>query len=67
MVESYYRAICDLSQKLQVACADLENHWRNSELALSCPQSRLFQFDGVHPTDLGHEIMAEGLLRAFGF
>lgn len=65
MVNPFYAAISDVANKQSVPLADLNKFWKNSELNLSCPPSKLYQFDGVHPTDAGHEVMAAGLLSLF--
>jgi acyl-CoA thioesterase-1 len=65
LADRYYGRIRVLSEQLDVPLADLERAW----LAETGPVARrddLFLSDGVHPTDEGHQLMADGLLALFG-
>ena len=63
-VQGHYAVIRNLGHHLGVAVAVLERHWE-SWVRTHPPDGPLWLPDGVHPTDLGHQIMAEGLLDTF--
>ena len=56
----FYSAIAEVGQRLSVPVARLDEYWTKNQPAR--PEA-LFQWDGVHPTDAGHTLMAEGLLK----
>lgn len=60
----YYEAVRRVARNAEVPLADLEGHWL-CERGCPEPGSMLFLADGVHPTDEGHAILAEGLLACF--
>ncbi len=59
----YYEAMRSLARELNVQLADTEAHWNAAGLPPGSG-SGLWQADGVHPTDRGHQLMAEGLVAA---
>ena len=61
-VVSYYNAIARLGERLDIAVIRLDEFWLEHAADAHQP---LFQYDGVHPTDAGHELMARGLLAEF--
>lgn len=63
-IRPYYDAVCEVAGRLGCALAELDRHWaaRSSGRAAR----GLWGWDGVHPTDAGHALMAEGLLAVFG-
>jgi acyl-CoA thioesterase-1 len=62
LADSFYGAIRAIGRELDVPLADLERHWlATRDPAL--PPDELFQADGVHPTDEGHQLMADGLVE----
>jgi len=64
LADTFYDAIRDVGCELGVPVADLVRHWR----AAIDPGRRLdelFLADGVHPTDEGHQLMADGLIALF--
>ena len=62
-VQAYYDAIAQLGNRLTLPVIRLDEYWLNHAEQFS--EQALFQWDGVHPTDAGHQLMAEGLLTAF--
>ncbi len=54
----FYHAIARLAQQLDLPLAELHDYWE----AHAGITEELFGWDGIHPTDQGHEIMAQGLL-----
>jgi acyl-CoA thioesterase-1 len=62
-VGRFYDGIRRLGDRLEVALADLERFWLG-RIADERPAGPLYTADGVHPTDLGHALMAEGLFEA---
>jgi len=64
LADEYYGRIRTVAAELDVPLADLERSW----LAKTGPVAQrddLFLADGVHPTDEGHQLMADGLLELF--
>jgi acyl-CoA thioesterase-1 len=61
VVEPYYQAIRDAAEKVGAPLADLDLGWRDSSPVVA----ELFLEDGIHPSDLGHEIMSKVLLGLF--
>jgi acyl-CoA thioesterase-1 len=61
-IEPFYGAIDRVGEELGLPVAGLHRYWderhQNDE--------SLYGWDGIHPTDAGHAIMAEGLLSLFG-
>jgi acyl-CoA thioesterase-1 len=60
----YYDVIRNLGQKLGVAVADTDLHFRHSAEYRNDPDS-LYLDDGSHPSDEGHRLMAEALTYLF--
>jgi len=56
LIGPYYQAIRELGERMDVAVADLEARMEGEDLV---------QDDGVHPSDEGHQRMAEGLMGRF--
>ena len=56
----FYSAIAEVGDRLKVPVARLDEYWLQNQPPRS---EALFQWDGVHPTDEGHALMAEGLLK----
>jgi acyl-CoA thioesterase-1 len=56
----FYSAIAEVGDRLSVPVARLDEYWKQNQPARG---DSLFQWDGVHPTDAGHALMAEGLLK----
>jgi lysophospholipase L1-like esterase len=64
MADRFYDRIRGVARALEVPLADLERSW----LAVTGPVAQrddLFLADGVHPTDEGHQLMADGLSALF--
>jgi acyl-CoA thioesterase I len=59
----FYRAMREVGASERVLVADTCAHWLEAESRGEVPR-RLWQPDGVHPTDAGHALMARGLVRA---
>jgi acyl-CoA thioesterase I len=62
-VQEYYEAVAKLGERLAVPVVRLDKYWRAQAGENSA--EALFHLDGVHPTDIGHKLMAQGLLAAF--
>lgn len=60
LADLFYSAIAGVGDRLGVPVARLDEHWLQNQP--SRPET-LYQWDGVHPTDAGHVLMAEGLLK----
>ncbi len=62
----FYDVIRDTGLQTGVPVADLDRYWRD---AIASGADRepgpLYLADGVHPSDAGHGLMAEGLLELF--
>ena len=63
-VAGFYEVIVEIAEQLQVPLADMAAYWRSRQVRLDDVQV-LYQSDGAHPTDLGHALMAAGLLELF--
>ncbi len=59
-IAPYYAAIEALGPELGLPVASLHRYWDRTAGA----DQGLFGWDGIHPTDAGHQVMAEGLLAA---
>jgi acyl-CoA thioesterase I len=59
-VDLYYDSVRNVAASRHVPLADLETYWRAKA---PDPQQweEYFQNDGIHPTDAGHALMAQGL------
>jgi len=64
LADGYYGRIRDLARKLDIPLADLEQFWLGKTGPVG-QRDDLFLSDGVHPTDEGHQLMADGLLALF--
>lgn len=62
-VQDYYTAVADLGERLVLPVVRLDEYWFKH--AGEYPEQALLQWDGVHPTDAGHALMARGLLAVF--
>jgi acyl-CoA thioesterase-1 len=58
--DQFYSAIAEVGDRLKVPVARLHEYWLQNQPPR--PEA-LYQWDGVHPTDEGHALMAEGLLK----
>jgi acyl-CoA thioesterase-1 len=63
LARPFYQAIRDLGVSSQALVTDTAAHWLAAEARGEAPP-RLWQPDGVHPTDAGHALMAQGLVSA---
>jgi acyl-CoA thioesterase-1 len=63
LAQPFYQAMRELSASLELPLADTCAHWLAVQAREAAPGS-LWQADGVHPTDAGHALMAEGLVEA---
>jgi lysophospholipase L1-like esterase len=61
-LDPFYMEIIKLGQQYDLPVADLANYWDANKQSDDEP---LYQSDGVHPTDAGHQLMAQGLLSFF--
>ena len=59
--DQFYSAIAQVGDRLKVLVARLDEYWLQNQPPR--PEA-LYQWDGVHPTDEGHALMAEGLLKS---
>ncbi len=60
IVAPFYRAIRKEGRRLSVPVADLCAYWEHKQRAQA--QASPWNEDGVHPSDLGHAWLAEGLM-----
>lgn len=63
MARPFYAAMRELGPAEGVMVADTCAYWLESEARDESP-GQLWQPDGVHPTDVGHALMARGLVAA---
>jgi acyl-CoA thioesterase I len=63
LARPFYEAMRELGARREVLVADTTAHWLDAEVKGEVPP-RLWQPDGVHPTDPGHALMARGLVAA---
>lgn len=63
MARPFYEAMRQVGAGEGVLVADTTAHWLEAEAKGDVPP-RLWQPDGVHPTDPGHALMARGLVAA---
>lgn len=56
----FYSAIAEVGDRFTIPVARLDEYWTKNQPAR---KEALYQWDGVHPTDEGHALMAEGLLK----
>ena len=62
VLAEYYGTLCQTAREHHIDYFDICDYWkRNSNGA---PQE-FFLEDGVHPSDKGHQLMAEGLIDLF--
>ncbi len=61
-IDAFYAAVLAVAEDMSVPGVALDAYWKQSDEGREGVD--LFAEDGVHPTDLGHEIMARGLLAA---
>ena len=62
-VQIYYDAVARLGERLSVPVVRIDEFWLAHADGFS--EEDLYHLDGVHPTDVGHQLMANGLLDAF--
>ncbi len=63
LARPFYEAMRDLGHSAEIVVADTTDHWLRAEARGESPP-RLWQPDGVHPTDAGHALMARGVVEA---
>ncbi|MCP4604827.1 MAG: hypothetical protein GY847_30620 [Proteobacteria bacterium] len=62
----FYKAIQNVGTLTGTPVANLDRHWlKTIEKQTDHSPGRLYISDGVHPSDAGHALMAEGLLSLF--
>jgi len=59
----FYTAMRELGARREVLVADTTAAWLAAQASAEVP-AQLWQPDGVHPTDRGHDLMARGLVAA---
>jgi acyl-CoA thioesterase-1 len=60
LAEIFYDRIRHVADRNNLPCADLDRYWRDN----AGPRDQwapMVQEDNLHPTDIGHELMADGL------
>ncbi len=60
-IEPFYDAVARVGSELGLEVAALHEYWDDN----AGVDESLFGWDGIHPNDSGHEIMAAGLLTFF--
>jgi acyl-CoA thioesterase I len=63
-IDAFYDSIRSVAKARDLPLADLDKYWRGFSGSADT-WSDLVQDDGVHPTDQGHAIMADGLFGLF--
>jgi len=64
LANGFYERIRSMAEDLDLPLADLERFWLE-ETGPVAQRDDLFLADGVHPTDEGHQLMADGLIALF--
>ena len=64
-VQHFYEVVREVGLSRGVPVAHLDRIWL-AHTRRTLGADRVYQIDGVHPTDEGHEILAMGLLSLFG-
>ncbi len=62
VLEKYYSALCRTAKEHHIDCFDICGYWKKNS---NGTPHELFLDDGVHPSDKGHALMAQGLLDLF--
>ena len=60
LVSPFYRALGETGRRLDAPVADLCAYWQHKRAAQ--PHANPWNQDGVHPSDVGHAWLAEGLM-----
>jgi acyl-CoA thioesterase-1 len=63
LARPFYEAMRSAADRMELPLADTCAHWLATEARARAPRA-LWQPDGVHPTDAGHALMAQGLVQA---
>lgn len=64
MAERFYAALEDLSSEMSIPLARVHEMWKKAVNG-GVMFSRLVQYDGVHPTVEGYELMAKAVMQVF--
>ena len=64
LAEPVYEAIREAARATGAIMAELEHGWVD-RVEKNPPTDTLYQADGVHPTDAGHDLMARSLFETF--
>ena len=64
IADSFYREMEDIGIELDTPVAAVHRYWEE-KVRQGLSQKDLVQFDGVHPTNKGHQLIAEALFRLF--
>ena len=64
LADPVYETIRETARTTGALLADLEHGWLD-RVEMNPPQGALYQADGVHPTDAGHDLMARALVETF--
>jgi len=64
VANEFYRKISDSAKKYDLPVAAVHEYW-GKKIALGIKHSQLVQYDGVHPTEKGYELMAEAVFELF--
>jgi lysophospholipase L1-like esterase len=63
---AYNDFLRELAKEKKLPVADLNSMFQERIKAANTPDKKVLTSDGVHMNDAGNEVMAEGVLRAFG-
>ena len=64
VANKFYTKISEIGKKYNLPVAAVHEYW-NRKIASGIDHSQLVQYDGVHPTEKGYELMAEAVFELF--
>ena len=64
IADSFYREMENAGAELDIPVAKVHRYWEK-KVQEGVSQKELVQFDGVHPTKKGHQLIAEALFHLF--
>jgi len=64
IAENFYSRITELGLKYNIPVVSVHEYWKK-KISEGAVHSTLVQFDGVHPTEKGYQLMAEAVFELF--
>ena len=64
VADEFYAKISESGKKFNLPVIHVHEYWRK-KISSGIKHSQLVQFDGVHPTEKGYELMAEAVFELF--